>query len=296
MSWLLFMDESGHDHVNMPLEVRGGVAIHAKNIWNFVCDFHQAEEDCYGLRLAEYRTEIKGCKLLTRKRWQQANQMDPLTASDRRKAVRRFLTKGLQKEPQNKREFTAYGQASIEMARRVFDLLQRHNAVLFASAIPRGVKKPRNYQFDDFLRKDHTFLQERFYNFLESKQEHGLFVMDQTDKTADKRYVRKLQNYYQKTRSGKERTRWIVPAPIFVDSEMSPGVQAADLCLYCVNWGFRRSEWNFSGPKRDDIANEFAGRCGALQYKGDVLNGDAVHKSFGIIYVPDPYTSRSNNA
>ena len=25
MSWLLFIDESGHDHRTMPLEVRGGV-------------------------------------------------------------------------------------------------------------------------------------------------------------------------------------------------------------------------------------------------------------------------------
>jgi len=27
MSWLLFLDESGHDHKNCPYEVRGGVAI-----------------------------------------------------------------------------------------------------------------------------------------------------------------------------------------------------------------------------------------------------------------------------
>lgn len=36
MSWLLFMDESGHDHKNMPYEVRGGVAIHAGQLWPFV--------------------------------------------------------------------------------------------------------------------------------------------------------------------------------------------------------------------------------------------------------------------
>ena len=31
MSWLLFLDESGHDHRNMPYEVRGGIALHAGN-------------------------------------------------------------------------------------------------------------------------------------------------------------------------------------------------------------------------------------------------------------------------
>jgi len=36
MSWLLFLDESGHDHKTTPYEVRGGVAIHAGELWPFV--------------------------------------------------------------------------------------------------------------------------------------------------------------------------------------------------------------------------------------------------------------------
>jgi len=296
MSWLLFMDESGHDHRNMPLEVRGGIAIHAKSIWGFVRDFQQAEEDCFGVRLSEFGTEVKGSKLLRVERYKWARQMDELGSIERRKAVKRFLTKNLQKIPPERREFTAYGQASLEMARRIFDLLQRHDANLFASTIPQGVRKPRGYRFDNFLRKDHAFLQERFFHFLESKQEHGLFVMDQSDKTEDRRYVKKLQDYYAKTHLGRERTRWIVPAPMFVDSDMSPGIQAADLCLYCVNWGFRRPEWNFNGPRRDDIARDFAGRCGVLQFQGDHYDGADVYRSYGIIHVPDPYSSRNNNS
>ena len=31
MSWLLFLDESGHDHRHMPYEVRGGVALHVSD-------------------------------------------------------------------------------------------------------------------------------------------------------------------------------------------------------------------------------------------------------------------------
>jgi len=36
MSWLLFIDESGHDHRTLPLETRGGVAIHIGKLWGFV--------------------------------------------------------------------------------------------------------------------------------------------------------------------------------------------------------------------------------------------------------------------
>lgn len=154
------------------------------------------------------------------------------------------------------------------MAHAIFDLLHKHNAKIFASLIPCGAKPPKDYQYPHFLRKDHIFLQERFFYFLEMEQQHGLFVMDQTEKANDRRFVRKLQDYYLKTAAGRHRTRWIVPAPLFVDSEMSPGVQAADLCLYCINWGFRLPEWSFTGPQRDDIAIGFAPRCHALQFSG----------------------------
>lgn len=182
------------------------------------------------------------------------------------------------------------------MAGEIFGLLQKHEAVLFASLIPCGVKKPSNFKFDHFLRKDHVFLQERFFNFLEAKHEYGLFVMDQTEKTEDKRFVRRLHDYYTKTQTGRSRTHWIVPTPIFVDSEMSPGVQAADVCLYCVNWGFRLQSWEFTGPVRDDIRTEFGGQVARLQFKGEAYNEGEVYPSYGIVYVPDPYTRRDNRA
>jgi hypothetical protein len=33
MAWFLFMDESGHDHKQMPYEVRGGFAIAEDRLW-----------------------------------------------------------------------------------------------------------------------------------------------------------------------------------------------------------------------------------------------------------------------
>ncbi|MCG8508876.1 MAG: DUF3800 domain-containing protein [Rhodospirillales bacterium] len=292
MSWLLFMDESGHDHKNMPFEVRGGVAIHAGKVWPFVSDWHKSVKEAFGPQFSELRGEIKGNKLLDRKRIEWSNQMALLDASARHNAVNRFLTKKLQRERPTRRDFTGYGQASRLMARYVFDILDRHGAVLFASLIPRGVRQPRNFKYAHYLRKDHVFLQERFFYFLEAKQEHGLFVMDQTEKQNDKRFVKRLQDYYTKTQTGISRTQWVVPTPLFVDSEMSPGVQAADLCLYCINWGFRRSEWNFKGPMREEIHTEFGGRVGQLQFKGEGYDHERTFRTFGIVHVPDPYTAR----
>jgi hypothetical protein len=64
MSWLLFLDESGHDHKQLPYEVRGGIAIHARELWPFVQTMQRLELDCFGCQLGQYQKELKGSTLL----------------------------------------------------------------------------------------------------------------------------------------------------------------------------------------------------------------------------------------
>ena len=142
MSWLLFMDESGHDHRNMPCEVRGGIALQDAQLWPFVQSMQRLEFDSFGCQLHQFRAELKGSKLLDKDRFRWAIQADPMEPDARRKHTRAFLTKGLEKKPPTRDEFTAYGQACLEMARGVFQLLRAHDAVLFASVI--GNKKGGN--------------------------------------------------------------------------------------------------------------------------------------------------------
>ena len=292
MSWLLFMDESGHDHRYMPFEVRGGIALHTSGIWSFVQDFFALEQHCFGARLAEYGKEIKGSKLLERKHFLWADQLHALADDERQKAVRRFLSQGAQGLRPSRRDFIAYGQACLMMADGIFDLLERHDAVIFASLIRRGSRPPRGYRYEHFLRKDHIFLQERFFYFLEAKQEHGLFVMDQTEATDDSRFVKRLRNYYRKTQTGRMRTQWIVPDPLFVDSSMYPAIQAADLVIYCINWGYRLHRWDYHGEVREEISRRYGTRLSDLQFCGDGYRDGNVFRTWGIFYVPDPYEPR----
>jgi hypothetical protein len=185
MSWLLFMDESGHDHKNMPYEVRGGVAIHTGQLWPFVQAMQRLELECFGGQLSLYKKELKGSTLLDRKRFRFAQQDTPMLDEARRKNCRAFLTKGLEKKTPTREEFTGYGQACLEMARGLMELLRDHNAVLFAAAIPRNVTKPTTTEAAVYFRKDKVFLFERFFYFLESNREHGLIVMDETASIGD---------------------------------------------------------------------------------------------------------------
>lgn len=293
MTWHFFIDESGHDHKAMPYEVRGGIALHVKHLWPFVQDAQRLELDCFGCRLNDFGKEIKGSTLVDKKRYKLAGQKESLQDEDRRRLCQSFLEKGHRHDRQNRDEFTAYGQACIRMARKLFDLLRTHEAVLFASAIPRGVVKPTSYKFDSYLRKDIIFFLERFFYFLEGKREHGILIMDETEKHEDRKLAVKMERYFTKTDVGRHRAAWIVPTPFFVSSDMTYAVQAADLCIYCINWGFRLPSRGMDAERRDEIASMFGRAINALRFSGQGYRDGRVFNTYGIVYVPDPYKARA---
>ncbi|MCY3940564.1 MAG: DUF3800 domain-containing protein [Gammaproteobacteria bacterium] len=290
MSWLFFMDESGHDHKTTPYEVRGGFAIHVSHLWPFISDMQQLELDSFGCRTHRYGKELKGANLVDKKRFRFAQQQEAFSDHERQKLCRSFLVKNLQgNEAPVWEEFASYGQACLLMARETLALLKKHKAVILASAISRGTRKPPNYRFDEYLRKDVVFLLERFFYLLERKKEHGLLVMDQMDEREDRRFVARLEAYFTKTTIGRYRTTWIVPTPFFVPSNLTYAVQAADICIYCINWGFRLPNRGMDAHSRSEIADMFGRDLAELQFRGQGYRDGQVFDTYGIFHVPDPY-------
>lgn len=289
MSWLLFLDESGHDHKNMPYEVRGGIALQDSQLWPFVQAMARLELDSFGCQLHQHQAELKGCSLLDRKRFKFAAQGAPLAPEARRKHCRAFLTKGREKKKPTRDEFTAYGQACLEMARGTMQLLRSHQAVVFAAAIPCSVRKPSIANAEEFLRKDHVFLLERFFYFLEEQKQYGLLVMDEVEKSHDRKFIRQLEAYFTRTAMGRYRTTWIVPSPLFVSSDLMYPIQAADLCIYCINWGFRLPGIGMLAETREEIVGEFGPWLRQLQFEGEGYKDGEVFRTWGIAYVSNPY-------
>lgn len=285
----MFTDESGHDHRTMPYEVRGGIALHSSKLWAFVQAMRVLEESCFGDLLHRYKSEVKGHKLLDKDRFKWAAQDALMDDVARRKYAIAFLNRGKEKQSPKRQEFTAYGQASLAMARGVFQLLESHEAVLFVVAIPRETAKPETYASEEYLRKDHVFLFERYYYFLEKQNESGLLVLDETDKTEDREFVRRLERYFTRTQTGRYRASRIVPTPFFVSSDMTYPVQAADICLYCLNWGFRLPASGMNEPVRQEIAEEFVPWLHRLKFGMDVKTEEGKFRVHGIRYAPDPY-------
>jgi len=293
MAWLLFMDESGHDHHAVPYEVRGGYALADTHLWPFVQDVLRLELECFGARLADYKSEVKGLKLLQKDRFKHAAQLPEIEAATRQRLCRALLQAGLEKRAPTREQLTAYGQASLRMVDGIFDLLERHRALIFASAVPKGSGKPppNSPPPPDILRKDHIFLLERFFYFLERERQMGLLVMDELEKTEDRRFVQRLHDYFLKTANGRLRSKWIVPAPFFVSSDMALPVQVADVVIYALNWGYRHPS-EMTAPPRAEIKARYGARIEQLKWKGEGYDGTKTYRSFGIVCVPDLFIPR----
>lgn len=289
MSWLFFMDESGHDHKQCPYEVRGGVAIHASKLWSFVQSMQRLELQAFGCQLSQFGNEIKGSTLLDRKRFKFAGQQSFMPVVERQKNVRSFLEKSHRNQSPSGEEFAAYGQACIFMAQGIFQVLNNHDAVIFAAIVPNVTRKPEGFQYEEYLRKDHVFLLERYFYMLETKHEFGLLVMDEIEKKADRKLSKRIERYYTATSKGQYRATWVVPSPFFVSSDMTYAIQAADVCIYVINWGYRLPR--MEQPARKEIDDNFSQWLKKLQYKGMAEEGK--YPVYGIVYVPDLFATRT---
>ncbi|MCZ7539195.1 MAG: hypothetical protein M5U29_04605 [Anaerolineae bacterium] len=133
---------------------------------------------------------------------------------------------------------------------------------------------------------------ERFFYFLESEREHGLLVMDEVEKTEARRFVARLQRYFAERVQADTAPPGLCQRRSLLLPTMTYPVQAADICIYCLNWGFRLPTIGMMRLKRDEIADEFCPWLNQLQFHGEGYRDGAVFETFGIVYVPDPYTPR----
>ncbi len=243
---LLFIDESGHDHHEMPCEVLAGVAVSEANLWNLVKAVRAAEKDFFGDYLRNLRvTELKAKKLLKRKRFRSAQRKVEIAKGELSELAHSALMKGIsaskdgaQASAVTERELVAYSRQVLGFVDEVINIAARYEARVIASIV--DIKAPRPDM--GMLRKDYIYLFERYFYLLESRplHERGLVVFDELEKTKAKILIQQMAAYFLGTQNGRYRSARIVPEPFFVHSELTTGVFLADLAAYTLGWGWRR--------------------------------------------------------
>lgn len=234
MAYFLFVDESGQDHRKSPYEVLAGMAVEDRDLWNLVKAIQEAEVRIFGMRYRANDRELKATKVLKTKTFRLANQLPPIPNEERRNLARKCLESG---EISGRREITALAQAKLAYVQETLEICARFHCHAFACIMPPDAPFPEATH----LRKDYAYLFERFYYFLEDAGStiSGIVVFDELEKSQSHILVEQMERYFKKTDKGRQRAGQIVPEPFFVHSDLTTGVQLADLVAYIVSWGVR---------------------------------------------------------
>jgi len=246
MAYLIFVDESGYDSRESPYAVLAGVAIEDQDLWNVVTDLQSAELDHFGTRYSQGARELKAKKILKRKVYRQAAKLPPIPKDQRRTLAKRCLEMG---DSAGLQEITALAQAKLAYVREVLEICSRFRCKAFASIVNKSSPAPD----PTVLRKDYSYLFERIFYFLEDVglAALGIMVFDELEKSQSHILLDQMDRYFKLTSKGRARSSRIIPEPFFVHSDLTTGVQIADLVAYIISWGFRLE--NMTEPARQEM-------------------------------------------
>lgn len=259
MAFFLFVDESGQDRGASPYEVLAGVAIADADLWNLVCSIQDAEELAFGLRYSQGSRELKARALLKTKTFRLAASRPPFDPERRRALARSCLADGA---VAGGAELAALGQAKLAFVGDVVELLARFRCTPFASIVdPRAARSGR-----DFLRKDYAYLFERFFYFLEDQpgEQQGLVVFDELERSRSHVLADQMRRYFRETKTGRRRAARVIPEPVFVHSDLTTGIQLADLVAYLISWNVRVH--SMTEPSRSEL-DPFGSALVSLRYR-----------------------------
>lgn len=294
---LLFLDESGTDHGATPYEVTGGVAIPEQKLWEFVQDAEWLQEYCFGGALKQLAPgkEFKANDLLARDKFRFAAQGPRMSDAERRASARRFLLRGRKGEAPRRDEFTAYGQACVIYAEELLRLCLVHGVKVFATIVHPEAPLTANAWA---LRRDIAFLFERYYYFLEDLGDdaRGLLVFDELERAQCRGLMGRMRDYFQRTETGRRRSSLIIPEPFFVHSDLTSGVQVADVVAYVINWAYRYGQMDEVG--RSEL-QPLAHLVEQMVYKAerpDPRGSGGVWQIWSVKYLDDLRTQRERDS
>jgi hypothetical protein len=279
VAFFMFVDESGQDQKESPYEVLAGVVIEDKKLWPLVRDLHKAELTFFGCRYANDTRELKAYKLLKTKVFRQAAWAETLDPDERRKLATKCLASGAGAPP---RQQAALAQAKLAYAPKVLELAAAADCKAFAMITPKEAPRPT----DDYLRRDYSFLFERFYFLLaeQAGSPSGIVVFDELERSKSHLLIGQMERYFMETRKGKARRKRVIPEPFFVHSHLTTGIHLPDLAAYVISWGLRMAP--MTEPARGELAN-LARLTRDLAYDMTVRERGRPRKVWAFYYLKD---------
>lgn len=281
MAYFLFIDDSGHDRVHSPYQVLAGMAVKDTDVWDLVSRIRALEVQYFGRRLADFGREIKAKRFLSKGEFKYANQMDRLPDDVRTAEAERLLLCGSRP---TRIAITAFSQTKLLFVLAVLDLCQELGCKAFAAIIDKDTSVPNNR---DLLRRDYVYFFERFYYYLSDADplQMGVLVFDEFEKSRCHVLLSQIEAYFVKTGKGRQRCSQIIPDAFFVHSDLSVGVQLADLVAYIVSWGFRLPNY-MQRPAREELEPYVERVCALRHLSHRAKENGSDFDSWSFTFVP----------
>lgn len=261
MAYFFFIDESGTDRKNSPYEVLCGVAIRDNDLWQIVSQLKSVEEQLLGTRYGGKDREIKGTRFLKKKVFRHASQYEAIPIEERTQLAKECIMNGIGATPKH---CAALAQAKLEYVRRLLEICGLFRVKVFASISSVPIRETDDSE-GGLLRRDYVYAFERMYYYLEDKNmdDQGIVVFDELEKSQSHVLISQLENYFKKTVKGRQRSGLIIPEPFFVHSDLTTGIQIADIVAYIISWGLRLK--GMDKPVRTEM-QEFVEMIKPLRY------------------------------
>jgi len=181
------------------------------------------------------------------------------------------------------RQIAGLAQAKIAYVMDLMDICARFRCKAFASVVSKTSPPPQ----PGHLRKDYAYLFERFFYYLEDigPSAYGIIVFDELEKIQSHLLVEQMDRYFKLTLRGRHRSSQILPEPFFVHSDLTTGVQLADLVAYTISWGVRFG--GMDGPVRAELG-ALAKRVVQLRHRSiREVNQDPNFVVWSLAYIHD---------
>lgn len=262
MAYFFFIDESGTDRQDSLYEVLCGVAIKDTDLWNIITQLKNLEEQLLGTRYSGSEREIKGKKFLKRKVFKQAELVEPIPEAERALLSKECIENGA---AASLRQIAALAQSKLDYVKRLLELCAQFRIKVFASISSEPIRDTDD-ETQGLLRRDYVYTFERIYYYLEDKKtdDQGIIVFDELEKSQSHILVSQLENYFKRTSKGRQRSGLVIPEPFFVHSDLTTGIQIADLIAYVISWGLRLK--GMKKPARQEL-DEFVDLIKPLRYR-----------------------------
>jgi len=250
MAHFLFVDESGGLGQESPYFVLAGIAVEDRDLWNLVLALQEAEIRIFGRRYTSGSRELKAKKILKKKTFRLAQLPLNVSEEEQRALSKKALDAGY---TAGRLELAALSKAKLQYTREALDICARFHCKAFASIVHKNSPAPN----PRLLRKDYAYLFERFSYYLEdiAPASLGIIVFDELEKSQSHILVDQMDTYFKRTAKGRQRASYIIPEPFFVHSDLTTGIQLADMVAYIISWGLRFE--GMTEPQRPEL-KEFA--------------------------------------